>query len=315
MRLEQLEYVTSIARFGSLQRAAEELHISQPALSETVRKLELKLGVDILDRRCSGATISAEGRELIPDMQIAIEAVDRLRRVASTRHRNNRLVRLGTVTAATVPLMTPTIHAFRGSHPSTPVEIVTAQQEQIHQALLEGGMDLGLVNYLAGEEMPPEFESTELLRGRPVVCIRPDDPLAAKTRISPEDLLSQSLVAMRSGCAMHRYLHRLLGDAEPGFSFSADGAEMGKLMVAAGFGVAVLPDYSVIGDPLAERGDIAYRGIDGEETEILLVLHRLRAGSTPEPVRDLHELFVKRARAFAHEGLATGERQAAKRAA
>src|SRR5262249_5197219 len=62
MRIEQLEYVTSVARFGSFRRAAEELHISQPALSETVRKLEQELGVDILDRRRSGATISEDGR-------------------------------------------------------------------------------------------------------------------------------------------------------------------------------------------------------------------------------------------------------------
>lgn len=315
MRIEQLEYVTSVARHGSFRRAAEELHISQPALSETVRKLEQELGVDILDRRRSGATISKDGRELLPYMQDAIDAFDRLRRVAGDQHRNGRVVRLGTVTAATVPLMTPTIHAFRESHRATLVEIVTAQQEQIHRALLEGSMDLGLVNYLGGDDMPPEFEATELLRGRPVVCIRPDDPLAAKARITREELLAQSLVAMRSGYVMHRYLHRLCAGAEPHFSYSADGAEMGKLMVAAGLGVAVLPDYSVIGDPLAERGDIAYREIEGDRTEVLLVLHRRRASSTPRPVRDLHELFVKRARAFAHEGLATGEREAAKRAA
>jgi DNA-binding transcriptional LysR family regulator len=315
MRVEQLEYIASVARHGSFRRAAEELHISQPALSETVRKLERELGVDILDRRRSGATVSAEGRELLPHIQNAIEAVDRLRRVAGDQHRNSRMVRLGTVTAATVPLMTPTIHQFRESHPTTQVEIVTAQQEQIHRALLEGGMDLGLVNYLDGDDMPPEFESTELLRGRPVVCIGPDSPLAAHASVPASSLFEQPLVAMRPGYVMHRYLHRLLDGAEPSFSYSADGAEMGKLMVASGLGVAVLPDYSVIGDPLAERGDIAYRQIEGEETEVLLVLHRRRAGSTPEPVRDLHELFVRRAQAFAHDGLATGERKAAKRAA
>jgi DNA-binding transcriptional LysR family regulator len=315
MRIEQLEYVTSVARHGSFRRAAEELHISQPALSETVRKLERELGVDILDRRRSGATISEDGRELLPHIQDAIDAVDRLRRAAGDRHRQGRTVRLGTVTAATVPLMTPTIREFHESHPATLVEIVTAQQSEIQRSLLEGSFDLGLVNYLGGDDMPPEFESTELLRGRPIVCIRPDHPLAAKPRIRREELLAQSLVAMRSGYVMHRYLHRLFGGEEPPFSYSADGAEMGKLMVASGLGVAVLPDYSVIGDPLAERGDIAYRAIEGDETEVLLVLHRRRAGSTPEPVRDLHELFVRRARAFAQEGLATGEREAARRAA
>jgi hypothetical protein len=71
----------------------------------------------------------------------------------------------------------------------------------------------------------------------------------------------------------------------------------------------------VIGDPLTERGDIAYRHIEDEATEVLLVLHRRRAGSTPEPVRDRHELFVRRANAFAHEGLGTSERRAARQAA
>lgn len=315
MRIEQLEYITSVARHGSFRRAAEELHISQPALSESVRKLEGELGIDIIDRRRSGATVSAEGRELLSHMEDAIAAVDRLRRAAGDQHRSSRMVRLGTVTAATVPLMTPTIRAFRESHPETLVEIVTAQQEQIQQWLLEGGTDLGLVNYLAGDDLPPEFDATELLRGRPVACMRPDDPLAAKAAISRADLLAHSTVAMRPGYVMHRYLHRLLDGEEPSFSYSADGAEMGKLMVAAGLGVAVLPDYSVIGDPLAERGDIAYRAIEGDQTEVLLVLQRRRAGTTSQPVRDLQELFVKRARAFAHEGLATGERIAARTAA
>ncbi|HVO52884.1 MAG TPA: LysR family transcriptional regulator [Solirubrobacterales bacterium] len=298
MRIEQLEYAASVARYGSFRRAAEELHISQPALSETVRKLERELGVSILDRRRSGTTISDHGRELLPHMQNAIDAVDRLRQVAGDQHRNSRTVRLGTVTAATVPLMTPTIYEFRQSHPTTLVEIVTAQQDHIHRALLEGGMDLGLVNYLAGDDMPPEFESTELLRGRPVACIHPDSPLAEKTSISPADLLGQPLVAMRTGYVMRRYLHRLLDGAEPTVSYAADGAEMGKLMVASGLGVAVLPDYSVVGDPLTERGDIAFREIADEETEVLLVVQRPRSGSTARPVQDLHELFVTRARAF-----------------
>ncbi len=57
--------------------------------------------------------------------------------------------------------------------------MVGAQQADIHRALLEGSFDLGLVNYLEGDDKPPELETTTLLRGRPVVCMRPDSPLAA----------------------------------------------------------------------------------------------------------------------------------------
>ncbi len=59
------------------------------------------------------------------------------------------------------------------------------------------------------------------------------------------DLRSEPLIVMRSGYVMHRYVHRLLADEIPAFSYSTDGAEMGKLMVAEGLGVTVLPDFSL----------------------------------------------------------------------
>ena len=66
MRIEQLEYVATVARLGSFRRAADELHISQPALSGSVRSLERELGVDLLDRGRHGARMSDSGRELFP---------------------------------------------------------------------------------------------------------------------------------------------------------------------------------------------------------------------------------------------------------
>ncbi|GII82630.1 LysR family transcriptional regulator [Sphaerisporangium siamense] len=297
MRIEQLEYIAAVTRLGSLRRAAEALHLSQPALSETVRNLERELGVDILDRRRSGAKISDEGRELLPHIIGVLDAVDRLRRAAGEQHHSSRMVRLGTVNAATVPLLVPVVREFRASYPRTQVEVVQAQQADIHRGLLEGGLDLGLVNYLAGDDLPPGFHTTELLRGRPVACVRTGSPLAALPALTPDDLLTEPLIAMRSGYVMHRYLHRLLEGRNPAFSYSMDGAEMGKLMVAEGLGVTVLPDFSVLDDPLERCGAITSRPIEGDDTEVLLVLQRPLAGSAPRAARDLHALFVATATA------------------
>jgi DNA-binding transcriptional LysR family regulator len=66
MRIEQLECLAEVARLGSFRRAAEELHISQPALSGSVRGLERELGIDLLERGRQGATVSDAGRELLP---------------------------------------------------------------------------------------------------------------------------------------------------------------------------------------------------------------------------------------------------------
>ncbi|MET9904182.1 LysR family transcriptional regulator [Streptomyces sp. NPDC006446] len=297
MRIEQLEYIAAVTRLGSLRRAAEELHLSQPALSETVRNLERELGVDLLERKRSGARMSAEGRELLPHIVDVLDAVDRLRGAAGEQHRVRRMVRVGTVNAATVPLLIPTVRDFRVSHPLTQVEVVGAQQAEIHRTLSEGGLDLGLVNHLDGDDLPAEFESTRLLGGRPVLCVRPDSPLASLSSVSAEDLLAdrEPLIAMRSGYVMHRYVHRFLEGREPGFSYSTDGAEMGKLMVAEGLGATVLPDFSVIGDPLERCGAITHRPLTDEATRVLLILRRRRADSVPRAAQDLHEAFVRRA--------------------
>jgi DNA-binding transcriptional LysR family regulator len=296
VRIEQLEYVAAVARLGSFRRAAEEIQVSQPALSESVRALERELGVDILERGRQGARVSESGRDLLPHVLTVLDSVDRLRGAANDQHRSRRVVRVGTVNAATVQLVTPVIRQFREAHGSTQVEVFGAAHADVQRSLLEGSSDLGLVNYLEGDDLPPELETTPLLSGRPVVCMRPDNPLAARAKVRVSDVRAAPLIVMRPGYVMYRYLHRLLQDDIPAFSYSTDGAEMGKIMVAEGLGVTILPDFSVIGDPLEACGIITWRPISGDRTGVRLVIQRLRSASAPRAARDLHRMFVQRAR-------------------
>jgi DNA-binding transcriptional LysR family regulator len=295
MRVEQLEYVAAIARLGSFRRAAQELHISQPALSSTVRNLEQELGVTILERGRSGAQVSDEGRELLPRILEVIDAVDRLRETADDQHRSSRVIRVATVNAGTVPVLTPAVARFRGLHPDTRVELVGAQEAEIHSGLLEGRFDLGLITSLSGDDPHPELETVTLVRGHPVVCIRTDSPLAPLTAVSVSRLLAEPMVLMRSGYLMHRYVHRLLRGQDLAVSYTADGGEMGKLMVAEGLGVTVLPDFSVTDDPLVRAGVITWRPLADDTTEVQLVLQRRRSAVHPVATRDLQRLFIERA--------------------
>ena len=272
MRIEQLEYVAAVTRLGSLRRAGESLRISQPALSETLRNLETELGVTLLDRQRSGARISADGRELLPHIVDILEAVDRLRSAASEQQRASRMLRVGTVGGATVPLLLPAIEALQAQRAGTQVEVLTAIQTDIHRALREGSLDLGLANLLDGDDPESDLATVQLLHGRPVVCLRADSALARYSAISADDLRTQSLIAMRAGYVMHRFVRRLFGAEVPEFLYSADGAEMGKLMVAQGLGITILPDYSVAGDPLLHAGVLTLRPIAGDSTAVSLVM-------------------------------------------
>jgi DNA-binding transcriptional LysR family regulator len=291
MRIEQLEYVTAVTQHGSLRRASEHLHVSQPAISEAITKLERELGVTLLDRRRSGARISREGRELLRGMEEVLEAVHRLRSMAGDQTVLGRSIRLGTVNAGTARLLLPAIRRHRGTVAGATVEIRTLQPTEIHTLIDEGSLDLGIVNQLSGDDLPPGLTGIPLLRGRPVAVLHPEHPLTSQTSVSADDLRRHPFVGMRAGYLMHRFAHRLFGADLPGDWHTTDGAEMGKLMVAEGLGISLLPDFSVVGDPLERTGLVSTRPISGDTTTVTMVLLHRRRARPSDSVRELVVAF------------------------
>jgi DNA-binding transcriptional LysR family regulator len=132
-----------------------------------------------------------------------------------------------------------------------------------------------------------------------VVVLPSDHPLAAADAISIDDLRAERFITMRAGYLMHRFVHRLFGSEMPASTHTTDGAEMGKVMVAEGLGVTVLPDYSVAGDPLVRAGLITTRRLAGVHTPVTLALHQKRSAHVPSTVRDLVTALVEQARSVA----------------
>jgi DNA-binding transcriptional LysR family regulator len=296
MRIEQLEYLAAVTQHGSLRKASQQLHVSQPALSEAVAKLERELGVTLLDRRRSGARISRRGRELLQNMVEVLEAVDRLRTAAGDQAAGHHVVRVGTVSTATSTVLVPAVRDFRVAHPGGTVEVLNIQQGEIDQGLQEGALDLGLVNVLAGDDGPADLVDRALVHGRPVAVLPSDHPLTAYDAVTTEQLRAEPFVAMRAGYLMHRFAHRLFGSDMPAISYTTDGAELGKVMVAERLGLTVLPHYSVAGDPLERAGLITYRPLRDDSTTVTLVLRQRRQQHMPLPVRDLVAALHERAR-------------------
>lgn len=298
MRIEQLEYLAAVTEHGSLRRASEAMHISQPALSEAVTKLEKELGATLLDRRRTGSRISRQGLDLQQFMTEVLEAVDRLRQAAGQQSVRRRDLRIGTVNAASSTLLSPALRDLHARHGSGGVEVVNARQADIQQGLAEGSLDLGLVNVLPGDEVPTSIVASKLIEGTPVACLRADHPLADRPHVSVEDLRGEPHVLMRPGFVMHRYAHRLFAGVLPGTTYATDGAEMGKSMVAAGLGISILPDFSITGDPLVRAGILTTRPILTDQTTVTLLMLRRRADRVPEPLRDLQEALARQARSY-----------------
>jgi DNA-binding transcriptional LysR family regulator len=312
VRAEQLEYLEVVVRVGSFRRAAAELHLSQAALSETVRNLERELGVELVTRGRSGVQLSPEGAHLMPLVRASLEAIDDLRRGAlDQQHGGLGALRMGTVNAATAPIVAPSIQRFSALHPTTKFEVIGGSTIDLQRSMGAGELDLALVTYLDGDHLPPELETTVLLRGRMVVYFRADHPFAAQRQVSLDDLVAQPQAVMRPGFTMHRLLRGLLRGAWPATTFAADSAEMAKLMVTEGLGVCAMPDFTIVGDPLERHGVLSWRPLTGVDERMTLAIARPRSRYLSKTATDLHDVLVDQARRYDEARLGTGDAGAA----
>lgn len=277
MRIEQLQYLAAVPRYGSLRRASEPLHVSVPALSEGITRLERELGVTLLDRQRSGARISAQGREILPAVMDVLDAVERLRAAAGHQSTERRLLRVGSAHPTGHHAVLDTIRGLGAEgHPFT-VELCTLPEERILSGVAEGTLDVGLMTLHGQDEAPPHLAVTPIADGSPVVVVPPSHPLTGRDRVTAAELRDEPLMIIGSCIAHRRTTSEIFGVHPPTRVIAVDSAEHAALLAADGAGIALLPDYSVLDGPLLRCGAIAVRPLDDAvEVVRLVALHRRR---------------------------------------
>ncbi|GAA1942777.1 transcriptional regulator CynR [Kitasatospora viridis] len=160
LELRHLRYLLAVADHGNFTRAAEELHVSQPTLSQQVRQLERTLGVQLLDRSGrtvrltdAGAVYADHARRALRDLAAAERAVHDVRELTRGH------LRLGVTPTFTAYLVGPLAAALHARHPGVGLTLVETTQDRIEAALLADDLDLGIA--FAGPH-PPGVAATAL---------------------------------------------------------------------------------------------------------------------------------------------------------
>ncbi|MBZ4320814.1 transcriptional regulator CynR [Streptomyces sp. SCA2-4] len=181
MELRHLRYLLAVAEHGNFTRAAEELHISQPTLSQQVKQLERTLGVQLLDRTGravrltdAGAVYTDHARRALRDLAAAERAVHDVRDLSRG---HLRLAVTPTFTAYLVGPLTAELHA---RHPGLTLTVREMTQDRVEAALLADDLDVGIA--FAGPHLPgiaatPLFTETLTLVRAAGHTPAPADPL------------------------------------------------------------------------------------------------------------------------------------------
>ena len=243
MELRQLRLFLAVAEARNFTRAAERVHLSQPALSHRIHQLEDELGVALFERTPRGATLTPAGEALVEDarhlLSYAEASVRRVRRAGGITDDSLR-VGFDFVEFGSVPPMPSLLSAFRERFPEAQVNIQTLVSEELEQALMEERLDIG---FMLGPPLSKDLSFYALLKGAYKVLLPATHPLAAAEQVSPSELLANRLLlpklSARDDAALLAFLQRD-GKVPKVVYKGADVAAFGGL-VAAGEGVAVLP--------------------------------------------------------------------------
>jgi DNA-binding transcriptional LysR family regulator len=252
--LRHLRVFREVARLGSLSAAAESLTYTQPAVSQQMSALERSAGMPLLERTTRGVNLTDAGEALLRHAEAILAeqtlAERELEAIAGLRGGRVRMASFPTAGAALVPA---TVAVFSARYPDVQLSVLEAEPEESVPMLRAGELEVAIVGtVLTTEGFGALYEGIDLhhLLDEPRYAILPPEHrLARRKRLRLEDLADEVRVELaRSRTRDGRILLAPGPDPEPDrprIAFRSDDFNVVQGMVAAGAGIAVVPELAL----------------------------------------------------------------------
>jgi DNA-binding transcriptional LysR family regulator len=240
VNFRHLRAFVTIARLESFVEASRVLHVTQAALSNTVRELETIVDLRLLDRTTRKVRLSAAGAQYIQYAEKVLLALQEAERCTSEL-RNHRagVVRIATSRLVGWSLMAPVFAQFHRLHPDIRVMPVDTLIQDIRAAVETGQADLAISTFTDTVKQD-HIETTPLFKSRVHAVCHPDHPLAQRPSVRWDELEDQPLIFVGSYPLLRLRLE--LGTPfEPANIYEVGDMTAALGMVAAGIGLSICP--------------------------------------------------------------------------
>ena len=197
MNLTQLMAFQAVANSGSITKAAQLLHVSQPSISKHVKNLERDCGVKLFERNAGAAELTDAGSSLLRHVDailVHLEEAKKELRSPKNLPKSDPLKVAGSY-AASALLLPSLLVNFKSKHRDTSIILRSGTTREVKSMLLNSTVELALLNELP---VNPEFASEPFRKEKLVVFTAPNHPLAKKKKLTISDLHQAALVTTRS---------------------------------------------------------------------------------------------------------------------
>jgi DNA-binding transcriptional LysR family regulator len=259
LNVGRLRVLREVARRGSFSAAAAALSYTQSAVSQQIAALEAQTGLTLLERGSRGVRLTAAGRTLLEHAEgilARLEAAEEeMAAIAGLRGGQLRMASFPTAGATLMPVA---IAAFRTAYPEVQLTLAEGEPEEIAPRLRAGEFDLALLfEFEAPAEEDETLKRVPLLEDPLHLALPPGHRLARRRAVRLEDLREEAWVQTSSAspCARHVVRSCHAAGFEPRVAFESDDYQTVQGLVAAGVGVALIPELALS----PARADVAVR--------------------------------------------------------
>ena len=290
MNLHRLDLVSLslfalVVRSGSISKGAELAHLAVGAASKRIADLEAAIGTALFDRHSRGITLTAAGEALMRHAQRILNDVDLMTADMSDYAAGVvGVVRLWANTSAVTQFLPREIAAFSALRPEIRIELEEQNSEQVALAVVDGVADFGIM----ADQMPVfGLQTVPYRRDRLVVVVPTGHPLTERESVSFAEALAFDFVSLSRGTSLARRLQAATAysGGQLKLRIQVRSFDAMCLMVAAGVGIAVLPEAAV--RPHLRSMRLRKIGLDETWADRQLLICARDLNALPKPARVL----------------------------
>lgn len=260
MRLSFVRSYVTLVETGSFTDTAQSLGLSQPTVSEHVRKLERFLGVQLIERRGAGSRPTSHGQSVLPYAKALLTTADRMAAIASAA-----ALRIGCSNNIASYFLAEDLNRFQKAEPmEISWEVQVATNPEVADRLETGQIDLAAMEW---PDSRPGFEVLPWRTEKLVVILPPDHPLAGHEALSSDQVLSLDMIGGEPGSGTGTTLRQAFGPEADRMRITRHfhSTEAVKDAVRAGLGASIVLEKAVRSD--IEAGRLAARPVAGAVLE------------------------------------------------
>ena len=242
MELRQLEYFQMASRLRNITRAAERLRVSQPNITVAIKKLEAELGIQLFDRSQKQLALTPEGAVFLNRIELALRNIqDAVLEVNDYKQLQKGTIKIGIPPMMGAYLFPKIFSSFQKKYSHLDIYLHEEGSMSIREQLERDELDFGII-IISGASH--NLQLLPMTTSQIVACVPENSPLAAKDRLTKEDIAAANVIMLKEGSFLRQTILGKLKEQSitPNIVLESNQVVTIKGLVASGVGISFLLD-------------------------------------------------------------------------